>query len=144
MPLGWWETYFPIINQWIFLVTLKGLSMMMKKMILNNHVCVCLRVCPNELDSSSPFMQHTEFLSKNITKMGVFLLKKNGISDSEIYLRFHPQDAFYCCDFKEKKNLVSPMVNLNTVRPLKARTALNLCQSTLPPTFAYKSLALAL
>lgn len=38
--------------------------------------------------------------------MGVFLLlllQKKGISDSEIYLRFHPQDTFYWCDFKGKE-----------------------------------------
>lgn len=37
--------------------------------------------------------------------MGVFLphTKKKGISDSEIYLRFHPQDTFYWCDFKGKE-----------------------------------------
>lgn len=51
---------------------------------------------------------------------------------------------FYWCDFKKEEKLVSPMVNLNTVCPLKASTASNLCLSTLSPTFAYKSLALAL
>lgn len=65
---------------------------------------------------------------------------KKGISDSEIYLRFHPQDTFYWCDFKGKEKpcisdgliiIISPLLGSIYHDPVPIATV---CPNKLQPT----------